>query len=207
MVTILSKSENGGRLKGFRTFTWNSSNNLSDSATKTFWQIKSNFHKFKFIEFLKLKSIYSELSEEELRCLIDAPGVLNDKLFVEAKIAKANGISIEILGDRLNILRKLLGRNEWSANLLYTLNGDLKYEILELRSAIRPATKYSGYVRNSSQVGNKNSQKPNHLDPEIYEWNLPVEIDFLHFLTVGEFSLGSPEGHFFTLMRTKSSKR
>jgi len=207
MVTILTKSIRGKDLRGFRSFGWDSSNNLPETATKTFWQIRSNVHKFNFVEYLKMEYFFSSLSLAETRCLFDAPNVLSDDLYVELLLAKQQVEDKKILLQRLNILRKWLGKNEWDLNLLYTLKGNLRCEILECRSAIRTATKFSGYVRNSSSVGSKNQGKIFIPEPEIFEWTKPVKIDFLRFLTVGEFTSGAPESVFFTLTRTKSSKR
>lgn len=207
MVTILEKSVQGESLRNFRTLSWNSSNILPETATKTFWQIRTNFRKHNFLEFLKMKDFFLFLSLTEYRCLLDAPGVLSDRLFVEAKIARQTGIEIEVLTQRLNILQRLENRREWNINLLYTLLGVVRYQMEERRSAIRPATKFSGYVKNSSQVGSKSHQKLFIPEPEIVEWTKPVEINYLHFLTVGEFPSGTPGGDFFTLTRTRSPKR
>jgi len=206
MVTILSRSVRGKELRGFRTFQWNSSNNLPETATKTFWQVRSNIHKFNFIEVMKMDFFFRGMSLEETRCLFDAPGVLSDDLFVELLIAKQSEIPMEILVQRLTILQSLQNTTPWSKNLLFTLLGNLRCEIEERRQAIRPATKFSGYVRNSSSVGTKNSKSPN-IVPEIVEWTKPVKIDYLRFLTVGEFTSGSPGDNFFILTRTKSPKR
>lgn len=207
MVTILAKSIKGKDLRGFRSFGWDSSNNLPETATKTFWQIRSNVHKFNFVEYLKMEYFFSSLSLTETRCLFDAPNVLSDDLYVELLLAKQQVEDKKLLLQRLNILRIWLGKNEWDLNLLYTLKGNFRCEILECRSAIRTATKFSGYVRNSSSVGSKSQGKIFIPEPEIVEWTKPVKIDFLRFLTVGEFTSGTPESSFFTLMRAKSSKR
>jgi hypothetical protein len=207
MITILSKSVQGEIPRNFKSIRWNSSNNLPDTATKTFWQVDTKFRKFKVIEFMKMKSFFSSISITEMRCLYDAPGVLFDDLYVNAIIALGQTKNKDILLQRINFLQRLTGKREWSWNLFFTLSKATGYRITECRSAIRPATKYSGYVRNSSAVGSKKSRKSLHLEPEIGEWNKIVKIDFLEYLTVGEFSTGQPGDLFFTLTRTKSSKR
>ena len=207
MLTILSESTSGTKIKNFRIHWWNSSNNLPDSASKTFWQVRTLSRKHNFIEFLKMKMFYSSLSLLEYRCLLDAPGVLTDDLFVEAIIAREQVQDKKLLEERLNMLQSLEGRQEWNLNLYYTLSGVIGYQIQECRQAIRKATKFSGYVRNSSAVGSKSSKKIAIPEPETIEWIDTVKIDYLQFLTVGEFSSGMPGGHFFTLMRAKSPKR
>lgn len=207
MITILFESEQGKKLKSFRTLTWNSSNNLPETATKTFWRIDTNVRKFNFIEYLKMEHFFFGLNLELQRSLFDAPGVLSDDLFVELLIAKQQVENQELLLQRLNILRKLQGKKEWNLNLLFTLRGNLSFRMWEVRSAIRTATKFSGYVRNSSAVGSKSPKSLIIPEPETLEWNNVVKIDFLSFLTVGEFTSGPSGDIFLTLTRTKSSKR
>jgi len=192
MLTILGHSVSDKKLKNFRTFTWKSSNNLSDSKTETFWEIKSNFHKFKFIEYLKLKALSKELSLLEMRLLFDAPGVLTDNLYFDALRAWKTDVPKKVLWQRLAFIQRMLDLKEYSPNLYYTYEGTLRYEISELRSSIRKVVKYSGYVRNSSQVGSKRSSNIFKPEPERFEWNTNVEIDYFLFLTVGEFDSGVP---------------
>jgi hypothetical protein len=99
-----------------------------------------------------------------------------------------------------------MDRKTWSENLLYTKLGSTGYHIQELRQAIRKADKYSGYVRNSSSVGSKSTNKIFRPEPETFEWNKSVKIDFLEFLTVGEFSSGAPGGIIFSLTKDQKSE-
>jgi len=83
----------------------------------------------------------------------------------------------------------------------------MKFSIEEIRKSIRPADKYSGYVRNSSSVGSKSSNKLVRPEPETPEWIDTKEIDFLEFLTVGEFTSGiAPGSILFTLMKDQKSE-
>jgi len=207
MLTILERSDLGKKLKGFKVHTWNSSNNLPDTATKTFWQVHSRQRKHTVIEYMKMEFFFNELDIVQQRCLFDAPGVLNDDLFFSALIAKRTGVEEKLLIARLNFLRRLTFKPEWNRNLFFTLKGTVGISILECRQAIRPADKYSGYVRNSSSVGSKKARQLSIPEPEIFEWNNNAKIDFLEFLTVGESATGTPGGLFFTLKRTKSPKR
>lgn len=207
MLTILSESTQGGILKNFREHRWMSSNNLPDTATKTFWIIRTPQRKFTFIEYMKLKFFFDFPSEVEWRCMVDAPGFLSDNLFISAIIAKRQVEDKELLLHRLNILQKLIGRKIWNENQFFTLNGVMKFSIEEIRKSIRPADKYSGYVRNSSSVGSKSSNKIFVPEPETPEWIDTKEIDFLEFLTVGEFTSGiAPGSIFFTLMKDQKSE-
>lgn len=207
MLTILSKSVSPKKVKNFHTFQWRSSNNLSNTLTETFWIVRTPFRKFKFIEYLQLKNLMGLTNEVEVRCLIDAPGVLTDPLYIAAlRAVKTVGVS-RIFWERLRLLQRLLGVPEWSENLYYTYDGVCFYEIEEVRRSIRKVKKYSGYVRNSSSVGTKSSRTISRPEPEIFEWNNDVETDYYEFLTVGEFHSGPPGLILFTLMRTKSSKR
>jgi len=206
MLTILVKSVHGKNLRNFRTFKWNSSNQLPDTATKTFWQVRTLMHQFKFIEVMKMKQYFGELPLTEMKCLYDAPGYLTDQLFVELLLAKQKNIPEDILLQRLNFLQKLTGRRIWSKNLYFSQLGNLNYELHEFRQAIRKANKYSGYVRNSSAVGSKRSNRISIPEPEIVEWSLTEELDFFHFLTVGEFSSGTSGKYLFTLTKDQKSE-
>jgi len=156
---------------------------------------------------LKLKFLLGKANETEARCLLDCPGVLENHFYLEAVKAFRTEVERELLFKRLGYLQRLYGIPEWSENLLYTFEGNVKYEMVELRRSIRKVKKYSGYVRNSSAVGTKRRSNNPKPEPERFEWNSNVEKDFFSFLTVGEFFSGPPGSTFFTLKRTKSPKR
>lgn len=205
MLTILSESVQGKPLRNFRVLRWSSSNNLADSATKTFWQVRTMQKKFNFIEFLKMKLFFEgHLSMTEYACLMDAPGVLNDRLFVDTIIASRMTENREQLINRLAMLQKSLGRRPWSENLYYQIRGVVSFQMQECRQAIRQATKFSGYVRNASSVGTKSSKRSYIPEPGTFEWTEHERIDYLQFLTVGELTQGTPGEIFFTL--TKNQK-
>jgi hypothetical protein len=154
-----------------------------------------------------MKMFFGNLSMVEYKCLMDAPGVLTDDLFIESLIASRQITDKDILLQRLNILQTLMNRKLWNTNLYYTMSGVTHYHIQECRKTIRKADKYSGYVRNNSSVGSKNTSKKFLPEPETFEWDNNEQIDFLRFLTVGELSTGMPGDILFTLTRTKSPKR
>lgn len=206
MLTILAESVQGKKLRNFRFHRWNSSNNSPDTATKTFWQVRTLQKKFSFIEFLKMKLFFDDLPLVEYACLIDAPGVLADELFVATIVAKRIVQDQEILLQRLNIIQKIEGRRPWNKNLYFTLSGVVSFEMQECRQAIRKANKYSGYVRNSSAVGSKSSKSIHIPEPETPEWNQTKRIDYLQFLTVGELTQGTPGEIFFTLKMDQKSE-
>ena len=207
MFTILEQSVSDRKVDYFRTHKWKSSNNLPNTLTETFWNIRTPQRKFTFIEYLKLKVLTGQADYVEARCIYDAPGVLKDDLFIDALRAWKTDVPRSILWQRMQSLQRLIGRPVWSLNLYYTYNKCFVYEIEEIRRSIRKVKKYSGYVRNSSAVGSKKKSTISIPEPESFEWNSNVEYDFYHFLTVGEFDSGAPGDVFFTLMRTKSSKR
>lgn len=191
MLTILEQSERG-KLRGYRTHKWQSSNILSNTLTETFWSVRTNFRKFTFIEYLQMKELLIGLPKIEQRCLFDAPGVMTDDLFVAALKAKTLGVDHNTLWQRLGRLQRLLGHRTWVPNLVYTLDNCVNYEIEEQRRSIRKVKKYSGYVRNSSAVGSKRKTSIVRPDPESFEWCSDVEIDYFNYLSVGELSSGMP---------------
>lgn len=192
MLTILDQSVSRLKIRSFRTLTWGSANNLPNTLTKTFWEVKTNLHKHKFIMYLQMKALEGSISYTEYRCLLDAPGVLKDDLFIDALRAWKTDVPKHILWRRLNTLQRLLLRPSWELNLYYTLNGVVTYEIVEARSPIRKVKKYSGYVRNSSAVGSKRRTTSSGPEPERFEWTDIIEIDYYQYLTVGEFDNGLP---------------
>lgn len=206
MITILEKSVSAKPLRSFRTLTWNSTNNLSDTATKTFWQVRTPFRKFTFIEYMKMRMFFDGLPIFLQRCLFDAPGTLNDKLFVQLLIANNQVSDKEILVQRLNILQKLIGKLVWDTNTYFAISGNAQYRIEEIRQAIRQSNKYTGYVRNSSSVGSKRMTQRTNLTPETFEWTKSEEIDFLRFLTVGEFASGTPGSQYLILKMDQKSE-
>jgi hypothetical protein len=154
-----------------------------------------------------MKALMQELNEIEYRLLLDAPGVLEDNLFFDALRAWMTEVPREILWQRLETLQNIIGSDIWSQNLYYTLNGTVRFEIFELRSSIRKAQKYSGYVRNSSAVGSKKFSSKNVPEPEIFEWSNDVEIDYFLFLSVGELDPGIPGSQIILKMDSVSPKR
>lgn len=184
MKTILEKSVHGN-LRNFRTLRWRSSNNLPNSSTGTFWQVRTQYRMFNFIEFMKMRHFYIGLNLLELRCLIDAPGVLKDEKYLSLLKAKEFLVPLKVLEQRLNTLNSLNLEPTWSMNLLFTHLGNCNYEIVEFRQAIRPFKKFSGYVRNIASIGSNLSK--NKPEPEIFEWVLSYELDYFKYFTVGEF--------------------
>lgn len=207
MSTILYQSASRVKPRNFRTHKWRSSNNRSNTLTETFWVVRTPIRKFKYIEYLQLKVLLGLADNSEAQACYDAPGVLNDRLFIDALRAWKTTTPRNVLWQRLQLMQELLQRPVWSENLYYTYDGTFKYELEEIRRPIRKVKKYSGYVRNSSSVGSKRASGFTKPEPERFEWNLDVEIDYYQFLTVGEFDSGQPGKVFFALTRAKSSKR
>jgi len=131
---------------------------------------------------------------------------MKDSLFFSAFRALKLGFNHDIVIERMNTLERFFKLTESTKNLFFSLDGTISFELEEYRTAVRPAVKFTGYVRNISKLGTKKSRQTIQ-DPEIFEWYRAIEIDFYLYLTVGEFSTGQPGGVFFTLMSTKSTKR
>lgn len=153
-----------------------------------------------------MKMFFGNLDSVQYACLIDAPGVLSDDLWVATIVAKTLIEDREILMQRLNFIQKLESRRLWNTNLYHTLTGVVNFDMQECRQAIRKANKYSGYVRNSSAVGSKSSKSIHIPEPETFEWNQTKRIDYLQFLTVGELTQGTPGEIFFTLTKDQKSE-
>jgi len=153
-----------------------------------------------------MKAILNLAEPLEYRLLLDWPGVLEDRLFVDALRAKIVLSDSELLFKRLAVLQRLEQLKEFSINLYFTLDGVVRYHISEQRVTIRPVKKFSGYVRNSSSVGSKRSSNISIPEPENFEWEFDVKKDYFTFLTVGELTSGVPGNLGLTLKMDQKSE-
>ena len=201
--TILWESRSLRPLKSFRNLQWKSSKQAADTPTETLWKVRTNFRLQTFLEYLKLKHFYEGLPVNMQRLLFDAPGVIEDDLFLALLRAKISGVPMDVLETRLQSMQRLLGQSPWEMNLLRTFSGVLSYEISEILKPIRKGKKYSGYVRNSSSVGSKRGFGKSKPEPETFEWNTESTIDYFAYLSVGQLSLASGE----TSLTLKSPER
>lgn len=207
MLTSRKISETERTLKSFRELRWRSSTKPSNNKVKTFWVVRTNFRKEKFLMYLKMKFLIEGLAEDELQLLIDAPGVLSDNLFLDALRAIRSGISLRVLEQRLQQL-KIFGLStfDFSLNLYFTFNGTISYQMYLSERPIGKIKRFSGYVRNSSSVGSKRQSGTRSL-PEHFLWNSSVEYDYFHFLTVGELTSGASGGSSLILKSSDRTKR
>lgn len=203
LLTILAQSGSEKKVRNFRTFTWKSSNNPANTLTKTFWEVRTNVRKHTFIRYMQMRKLLNQCNYTEYRALLDAPGVLKDDLFIDVLRAWMTDVPKKTLWQRLAALQRWLQREQWSTNLYYTLDNVIVYELVEARSPIRKVKKYSGYIRNSSQVGSKRRSTSSRPDPESFEWNTNGEIDYYLFLTVGDFDSGLSSLSSITLTMSK----
>lgn len=203
--TLWKSEYNLKSLRSFRIRRWESSDQLPNNLTKTFWQLQTNVSYQKFLECKKLELFLKGLPLEELQCLFDAPGVLDDELFTSLLRAK-NDLRLNLMKEeheiqllllrRLRVLQLILGLPLWSQNLLYTYKGNLKYELQLVRVAIRKVKKFSGWVRNSSAVGSKRKSRDLGYNPEIFGVILDEEFDYYSILMTPELDYlipGTPE--------------
>jgi hypothetical protein len=158
--------------------------------------------------YKKLEMVINGLSDDEVQMLIDAPGVLNDKLFISALRAKRSGVSDETLWTRIAMLTSLqLASKDFNPNLFYTLRGTISLTIELTQRSIGKIKRFSGYVRNSSAVGSKRNSGLNRREPEHFQWNSNEETDYYHFLTVGELKTTKALRSHFTLKSSDRTKR
>lgn len=191
MLTILEKSSKG-LLRNHRTLKWKSSNILPDTSTETFWLIKTNFRLQTLLDHWKLQHFLGDLDLMEFRCLIDFSGTLRDELFIALLRAKISEVPMGILLKRFNFIKTMLGQEPWEKGAFLSREGDLKYELFELRKPLRKVKKYSGYIKSPSAKKSTRG-KLSIPEPEIFEWSQYGEIDYYEFLTVGRFSGSSME--------------
>jgi len=153
-----------------------------------------------------MKSLMNLCTSIEYRLLLDWPGVLEDNLFIDALRAKREGVQLETLFQRIRWVQELDDIDPWGINLYFTLDGVIRYHILEERKTIRPVKKYSGYVRNSSAVGSKRKSQFVRPEAESFEWVEDVKIDYYTFFSVGEWNSGTPGSFVLTLKMDHKSE-
>lgn len=207
MQTTTKISESKKKLTNFHTFGWRASSPTQKNENESFWQVRTNFRKEKFIRYMKLKHLYVGLSTDELQFLVDSPGVLGDNIFISALRAKREGVPLDILGERYRFLYSLgIISTENTQNLLYTYDGSIKFQIFRTERAIAKFKKFSGYVRNSSAVGSKR-KTTNSYEPEHFEWDNALEYDYYLFFSVGELNTGKPGSSSLILKSPNRTKR
>jgi len=207
MLTSRKISESQKSLRGFREYRWRSSTIPSNNRVETFWVIRTNLRKEKFLMYMKMKLLIEGLPEDELQLLVDAPGVLNDNLFLAALRAKRSGVSLEVLEQRLERLFNLgLSLLIFNINLYYTLKGTARFSMFLAEKPIGKTKRFSGYVRNSSAVGSKRQSRSNVV-PEHFQWSFNVEYDYYSFLSVGELTSGAPGDNNLILKSSNRTKR
>jgi len=155
-----------------RTYSWRCSLIPTNTPGETFVVLHSSTKIGNFLKYKKLEAILLGLSDTESQMIFDSPGFFGDSFYLDLLEAYASldkGISelpyIEVL-NRYNLIMRLLGKPEYSWNLLFTYKGNLRYKwYIEVRP-IRPFRKYSGYVKSPSAVGSKHRTQVFDLDTE-----------------------------------------
>jgi len=139
---------------------------------------------------MKLLFIQGKLSNKLQQAVLDHSGTLQDPIFRALAVAKVQtSVPLEELNDRLDRYMQLFGgRNLFRKELIPQWSGVIVVQISEKTFPIRPAKKFSGYVRNSSSVGSKKGNKftfepiPEKFSTERFE-----EYEFIYeAITVGE---------------------
>lgn len=207
MLTSRKISVSLKKLDNFREFRWKTSTTPSNVKYETFWVIRTNVRREKFIWYLKVKFLVEGLGTDELQMLIDCPSVMKDNLFFDALRAQRSRVSTRLIGERLTILNKHgLGTFSFNLNLYYTFRGTIAYQTYVAEKPIGKFKKFSGYVRNSSSVGSKR-QSGTRSEPENFQWKMAIEYDYYTFLTVGELTTGASGGSNVTLKSSERTKR
>ena len=187
MSSILWESSFGKTSKIFRTRKWRASIPSQNNSAEAFWIVQTNRKLMSFLDFLKLKNLFGSLSAMEKQFLYDSPGVLNDRLFIDALRAKMTDVESKTFRERLEICSFIAGKSSiWNPQLLKTWEGTTIYRIQLCEKPISKAKKFSGWIRSSSAVGSKRAGKAKP-EPETFEWKIDDEIDYYNILTVGEF--------------------
>lgn len=187
MSSILWESSFGKSSKIFKSRRWKASIPPSNNSAETFWIVQTNRKLMSFLDFLKLENLFGNLTTMEKQFLYDSPGVLRDRLFIDALRAIMSNVPRKTFEERLEICSFIAGKNsKWNSSLLKTWRGTTTYRICLCEKPIRKAKKFSGWIRNPSAAGSKRFGKTKP-EPETFEWNFDEEIDYYNILTVGEF--------------------
>lgn len=176
----------------FRTYSWRSINIISEiSRTEAFYVLRTNVRLSRFLESKKLEHFLIGLDRAEFAALLDVPGVLNDRIFIDLLKSKVFLLSSgmneaqarQILLERVARLQSLLGLTVWSFHLLNTYLGNLKYELFQTEERIRKVKKYSGYIKTPSAAGSKRGLGPKDFELETTDPVIVEERDFVPYFT------------------------
>jgi hypothetical protein len=196
MYIELSRSFRGN-LRGFRSFTWKSSNNISNKSEYAVWKTDSSVKKGSFLKYLKLESLFGSLDETMLRALYDAPGVLEDEMYMALRAIGRNLNEQE--EKRMDFIARLQNLETFKPFQLKSLRGRVFFKTVEYRITTRKHKPFSGYVRNNSRLGRGATKTLFKEDTTDSEYVVKFDFtDIQNFITVGElpswFELG-PVGY------------
>lgn len=153
-------------------------------------RVESRLHVFsqgsraKVHRYLFLKFLWDELTRDEYELFIQMSETLNSEVIIGA-------LRATLLIGKKKVRQRILSHSIEGKNFsreVYNGYRRLDIEIHEYQRSLPKTTKFSGWVRSSSQVGSKNSRGSSFLEPlDIHEEDYMFEIfDWYTFLTVGD---------------------
>lgn len=176
---------------GFREWSVSSNSASSYDGGRVVWNVISSGRRSIVFKYLFLKWLYDELTQQELKFVLDLPEfhTSSGKEFFACMKMLANGFSKSEIRTRLNGLRKLLDQKPWSAEMYRSLK-QVKLFLIEVEFREPPAEKYSGWVRHQNDQGSLRLSLID-LDSEINDSYLSEDENLYEVLSVGKvFLLG-----------------
>jgi len=171
-------------------FTLASTTLTPEKGVAVRWYVISSGKRSTLFKFFFLKWLWDELTSQEWYFVLNSPEFFSSEEFVASARALAAGIPKKVIRDRLNKYRLLVGLKPLSQERYRSMLG-MKYELCEFTFTVRPAEKFSGWVRHQNDQGSLRVSSVFELEPQGF--TEIVEFDLFRILTVGSVTILNKE--------------
>lgn len=123
-----------------------------------------------------------------MRFLFNLPEFFSSEEFVACTRVYASGVPKKVIRTRLNKWRIINGKPPLTFEKYRSMKSTVRYSISEYEHTLRPAKKFSGWVRHQNDQGSlrRNSVLPDSAPAAISAF---VEFDLFMILSVGKVTL------------------
>lgn len=176
--------------KGFHEFKLDSTTSTPKEGGVVRWYVISSGKRSTLFKYLFLKWLWDELTSQEWYLVLNSPEFFSSKEFVASARALAAGIPKKVIRDRLNKYHLLVGLKPLSQERYRSMKG-IRYEFCEFELAVKPAKKFSGWVRHQNDQGSLRVSSVFEIEPSIFTEK--SEIDLFFILSVGTVTILNKE--------------
>jgi hypothetical protein len=183
------------RFKGkFYTFSVRNSNTPSEELLERRLLVFSSGKRDTVLRYLYMKFLWDSLTEREQYLLWHLPEFFKDNKFLAIFRLSKEGIPLKIIRKRVQRVEELLGERV-STRELYLGYKSYRLEIHEISKRLRPAIKFTGYVKSIAAIG-KQTRRLSFTEPipQNGVFTTIEEFDWYVVLSVGEFPLFQGSG-------------